>query len=155
MASTTTVLLILGLMFLLLGWFWQKEPKNEEERLVVLRSLANHKHELAQLEERLKSLEMYTIQAQAAKLEEAASLQHTARIEQITRNKQVDSVREKNARIQNIKKDEPNQKVVSDRCQRVLDLAKQGLTNSEIAANLSLSQDAIGMILKTYRRESR
>lgn len=169
MASATVVLLVLGVLFLMLGWFWRRDNRSGEEMLVVLKSLANLKRDLAHYEERLVKLEDERLRSlgvppvPTAGLEDVRVAAQPAKFESEARNKQADNVRGRNNRLQAMQvlsmgqagtAEEPDIKV-SERCQRVLDLAAQGLTTSEIAARLALSQDAVGMILKTYRRDTR
>jgi len=157
MTLTTGVLLVGGLLFLFLGWRWQHDDDNEKEVLVILKSLANLKHDVTRLEDRVKSLEIIISQRQPVQKVEIIGAQQLDNWERTLEEKQVNTTKTKDNRPKRGKKErisEAETHVLPDKYQRVLELAEQGLPPQEIAKDLVISQDAVVMVLRTHGKEA-
>ena len=137
MGILSIVLFFLGVVFLLLGWRWQNPPN--EEAKTALKGLAYLKREITRVQDQVNVLEDKVQKAKQAELR-AVDLKETEFKETKPTGNEPAEIELKLPRF------------ISPKYQEVLELAARGQHVSEIAQNLSLSQDAVLMVLKTQAK---
>ena len=137
MGILSIVLFFLGLVFLLLGWRWQNPPN--EDAKTALKGLAYLKREITRVQDQVNVLE--------DKLQTAKQAEIRAVDLKKTEFKEAKPTENAPAEI------EPKlPRFISPKYQEVLELAARGQRVPEIAQNLTLSQDAVLMVLKTQAK---
>ena len=134
MGILSLVLFFLGVVFLFLGWRWQNPPN--EEAKTALKGLAYLKREITRVQDQVNVLEDKVQKAKQAELR-AVDLKETEFKETKPTGNEPAEIELKLPRF------------ISPKYQEVLELAARGQRVPEIAQNLSLSQDAVLMVLKT------
>jgi hypothetical protein len=149
------VLFLLGVVFLILGWRWQSPPN--EDAMTALKGLAYLKREILRVQDQVQILEGKIEKAQKIELKEFAHREKEQREMECTEvERKVKSetyyleTKEQSERISG-GGFEPKRNI-SPKYQEVLELAAKGHRIPEIAQHLSLSQDAVMMVLKTQSR---
>ena len=150
MGILTSILFLLGVVFLFLGWRWQSPPN--EEAMTALKGLAYLKREIIRVQEQVHILEDRVQTSQQIELKEAAlsEIEHRE-----VEGKQDDKlysleIKEDRDRLSGIGV-EPKRNI-SPKYQEVLELAAAGHRIPEIAQHLLLSQDAVMMVLQTQSK---
>ena len=137
MGILSIVLFFLGVVFFLLGWRWQNPPN--EEAKTALKGLAYLKREITRVQDQVNVLE--------DKLQTAKQAEIRAVDLKKTEFKEAKPTENAPAEI------EPKlPRFISPKYQEVLELAARGQRVPEIAQNLTLSQDAVLMVLKTQAK---
>ncbi|HEY8908898.1 MAG TPA: DNA-binding response regulator [Desulfosporosinus sp.] len=148
-------LLILGIVFLILGWRWQSPPN--EEAMTALKGLAYLKREIIRVQDQVHILEdkIQTLQQIDRKESGHREIEprEVARQEIEPREKSVCYPLKSKGQSDKISSGgiEPKRNI-SPKYQEVLELAAQGYRIPEIAQHLLLSQDAVMMVLQTQSK---
>lgn len=150
MVFQASILLILGIIFLFLGWRWRNPP--DTDIIAALKGLAMLKKEMKDLKEDVKYIDAKVDQTVAILLEEKNP--YTPVSEQNDQSAEIiepkENIPERASRSKNqFFKISNNITVLPEKYREVLDLAEQGLSVAEIADRLSISQDAVTMVLST------
>jgi len=149
------VLFLLGSVFLFLGWRWQSPPN--EEAMTALKGLGYLKREIIRVQDQVLILEEKLQTVQQTELKESALKVERGEVEQRGVEHRKIECKDKSKLYQLKTKEtkdsisggeaEP-QRNISPKYQEVLDLAAKGHLVPEIAQHLSLSQDAVMMVLQ-------
>lgn len=162
------ILFFLGVVFLFLGWRWQGFSKDQDK--TILKGLALLRREIINIQKQVNFLE--------GELQRIKLAEQTEKIEQrIKKEPREEKFKESNEVCFNpleinrmeLQKSIPKKLValndqeqeenscgeelspyISSKYQQVLELAARGQRVPEIAQNLSLSQDAVQMVLTTH-----
>ncbi|TGE33147.1 DNA-binding response regulator [Desulfosporosinus sp. Sb-LF] len=150
------ILVIVGIICLFLGWRWQDPPN--EETITALKGLAYLKREILQVQDQVHGLDQ---KLQRTKQVEEAAPKETEGNE---KNNKLYVLNAKDQVLRTYNQTQPNPKPQSEstqpqpklqhqsnmspKYQEVLVLAERGQSIPEIAHHLSLSQDAVTMVLQ-------
>lgn len=142
------ILFLLGVVFLLLGWRWQSSPS--EEAMTALKGLAYLKREILRVQDQVHVLEKRIERTNQNELREVELKETDKATDKATEGKGKSKLYMLNAKDQreSCGGNEP-QRNISPKYQEVLELAANGQRVHEIAQHLSLSQDAVRMVLRT------
>ena len=173
MGFVTVVLGTLGLLVLILGWRWQNQPGNEI--IAALKGIAQLKRQIERLRDDLYALEERVIQHEQTydgkkweveqrfteiREKEERVLQALAaaqaQLDELTRAGEKYAVTTARTVERFASAFNPcfeSVASVPEKYRNVLELDQFGMTISEIAGRLGISQDAVGMVLRTYHRE--
>jgi len=151
MTSLSIVLFILGMAFLVLGWRWQSPQ--DADLLTALKGLVHLKREVESIQDNLRALE--------SKVEHIEHIPENAQdasgtlqeiVSAVLQATQVDGPGRKGMEAEKTPRAEPEPQALPEKYLRVLKLAESGFSPKEIARELSLSQDAVGLVLRTGLR---
>ncbi|ODA42161.1 response regulator transcription factor [Desulfosporosinus sp. BG] len=142
------VLFLLGVIFLLLGWRWQGSPS--EEAMSALKGLAYLKREILMVQDQVHVLEEKLQRTNQNELKEVDLNETDEATNKASEGKGKSKLYRLNAKEQRESCSESEQqRHISPKYQEVLELAANGQRIHEIAQHLSLSQDAVRMVLRT------
>lgn len=147
------VLFFLGVVFLLLGWRWQSKPS--EEAMTALKGLAYLKREILRVQDQVQEhvLEEEMLRTNQNEIKEVELMEPNKAVDCLVESRETGKLfmltphdpRESSGG------DEPRRNILP-KYQEVLELAAQGQRVQEIAQRLSLSQDAVRMVLRTQAK---
>lgn len=153
------ILFSLGVVFLILGWRWRNSPN--EEAKTALKGLAYLKREITRVQDQVNVLQDKVQKAKQAELRET-ELKETEFKDAQPKGNVLTEIECKRSNIKKLYRVENNEqregdrgveppppRFISPKYQEVLELSARGQRVPEIAQNLSLSQDAVLMVLKT------
>ena len=151
------ILFSLGVVFLILGWRWRNSPN--EEAKTALKGLAYLKREITRVQDQVNVLQDKVQKAKQAELRET-ELKETEFNDAQPKGNVLTEIERKRNNIKKLYRVEDNEqregdrgveppRYISPKYQEVLELSARGQRVPEIAQNLSLSQDAVLMVLKT------
>lgn len=173
MTLLTFVLLLLGIFFLFMGWRWQNPPNDDV--MTALKGLVHLKRELSEVRESIHYLEQKAEESEKLKIhitqaykndlvykqnmEIAASLQDlkiSADKQEPTEKTDTQTISRNfraklDSSLDSSKEIERPLPALPDRYRQALELAEFGLSVQEIAHRMSLSQDAVNLILRTHQ----
>jgi len=142
---------------LILGWRWQSPPN--EDAMTALKGLAYMKRELLRVQDQVRILEDKIQTAQKIELKEFAHREEQREIErpEVERKEKSETyyLKTKEQSERNSGGGFEPKRNISPKYQEVLELAAKGHRVPEIAQHLSLSQDAVMMVLQTQSKGAR